>query len=74
MQLTDEQIQEVRSFVRKKGKARAKYKEKLLVRLSSELSQKFGKGFSPTNLKMMRLFINHFQFIRQCLTNLRNLS
>ena len=42
MQLTDEQISGVRNFVRKKGKARAKYGEKLLVRLSSDISQKFG--------------------------------
>jgi len=38
------------------------------VRLSSDLSQKFGKGFSPTNLKMMRLFYQSFP-IRQTMSD-----
>jgi len=58
VQLTDEQIQEVRSFVRKKGKARAKYGEKLLVRLSSDLSQKFGKGFFTNKPKNDEAFLS----------------
>ena len=38
------------------------------MRLSSDLSQKFGKGFSPTNLKMMRLFYQSFP-IRQTMSD-----
>jgi len=39
-----------------KGKARAEYGEKLLVRLSEDLTQKFGRGFSVDNLELMRKF------------------
>ena len=38
------------------GKERAEYGSELLVRLSSDLKQRFGKGFSRSNLQLMRLF------------------
>lgn len=38
------------------GKAKAGYGEELLVRLSQDLTKKFGRGFSPDNLETMRLF------------------
>ena len=37
------------------GTDRAKYGEQLLERLSNDLTYKFGKGFSETNLKNMRM-------------------
>ena len=39
-----------------KGKERAEYGEYLITRLSNDISKKFGKGFTVTNLKYMRLF------------------
>lgn len=39
-----------------KGKKRAKYGEKLIETVSSELIKEFGKGFSTTVLKNMRMF------------------
>lgn len=39
-----------------KGKERAEYGEELLVRLAGDLSSRFGKGFSKSNLFMMRAF------------------
>jgi predicted nuclease of restriction endonuclease-like (RecB) superfamily len=39
-----------------KGKKRAEYGKKLLIDLSSRLTQEFGSGFSLTNLKLMRQF------------------
>src|SRR3989338_2847290 len=39
-----------------KGQKRAGYGEKLLERLSKELNKEFGKGFSSTALRNMRLF------------------
>ncbi|MBI4354328.1 MAG: hypothetical protein HY595_03745, partial [Candidatus Omnitrophica bacterium] len=38
------------------GKKRAEYGEALLKRLSSDLTSKFGRGFSERNLEQMRLF------------------
>lgn len=38
------------------GKKRAGYGEKILAKLSKKLTQEFGKGFSLTNLKLMRQF------------------
>jgi len=38
------------------GKKRAEYGEKILVGLSDKLTQEFGRGFSKTNLKLMRQF------------------
>jgi predicted nuclease of restriction endonuclease-like (RecB) superfamily len=39
-----------------KGKERAEYGEELLQRLSIDLTDKFGKGFSAENLRLMRKF------------------
>lgn len=39
-----------------KGKKRAEYGEELLIRLAGDLSSRFGKGFSKSNLFMMRAF------------------
>ena len=39
-----------------KGKERAEYGEELLTRLADDLSLRFGKGFSKSNLFMMRAF------------------
>ena len=39
-----------------KGKARALYGEKLLKKLSADLSAKFGRGFSERNFEQMRKF------------------
>ena len=43
-----------------KGKSRAEYGDKLLEKLSLDMTGKFGRGFSTTNLKMMRLFYQAF--------------
>lgn len=39
-----------------KGKTRAAYGEKLLIKLSADLSAKLGRGFSAENLRLMRKF------------------
>jgi len=39
-----------------KGKTRADYGEGLLKRLSADMTTKFGRGFSRSNLQNMRLF------------------
>jgi len=39
-----------------KGKARADYGQKLLIKLSADLTAKFGRGFSVDNLQLMRKF------------------
>ena len=39
-----------------KGKERAEYGKALLERLSKDLNEKFGRGFSPDNLEDMRRF------------------
>ena len=51
-----------------KGKARAGYGEELIKRLSADMTAKFVRGFSTTNLKMMRLFYQAFP-IRQTLSD-----
>ncbi len=38
------------------GGARAGYGEELLLRLSKDLTRRFGRGFSPDQLELMRLF------------------
>jgi len=40
----------------KKGKLRADYGEELLKKLSADMTVRFGKGFSRSNLQNMRLF------------------
>lgn len=39
-----------------KGRNRAAYGEKLLEKMSHDLTRRFGRGFSPDNLETMRLF------------------
>lgn len=39
-----------------KGKARAGYGEELIIRLSKDMTEKFGKGFSKSSLFLMRQF------------------
>jgi hypothetical protein len=39
-----------------RGKARARYGEALIKRLSEDLSRRFGRGFSMRNLEQMRRF------------------
>ncbi len=51
-----------------KGKLRAEYGEELIVRLANDMTEMFGRGFSPTNLKMMRLFYQSFP-IRQTVSD-----
>jgi hypothetical protein len=51
-----------------KGKSRGEYGEYLIERLSKDMAPTFGKGVSPTNLKMMRLFYQTFP-IRQTLSD-----
>lgn len=51
-----------------KGKSRGEYGERLIERLSEDMTKRFGRGFSPTNLKMMRLFYQAFP-IRQTLSD-----
>jgi|SRR5271157_1261924 len=38
------------------GRSRANYGEELIVHLSERLRSEFGRGFTPTNLRYMRLF------------------
>lgn len=47
-----------------KGKPRAEYGEELIIRLSADLSAKFGRGFSERNLRNIRAFYLNFP-IRQ---------
>ena len=51
-----------------KGKFRGEYGERLIERLSEDMTKKLGRGFSPTNLKMMRLFYQRFP-IRQTVSD-----
>lgn len=43
-----------------KGRIRADYGEKILERLSLDLTDRFGKGFSAENLRLMRKFFLTF--------------
>lgn len=51
-----------------KGKKRGVYGERLIERLSKDMIQRFGRGFSPANLKMMRLLYQKFP-IRQTVSD-----
>lgn len=51
-----------------KGRIHGEYGERLIEQLSKDMLQKFGRGFSSTNLKMMRLFYQSFP-IRQTLSD-----
>ena len=44
-----------------KGKARAEYGENLLMKLSADMTAKFGRGFSAENLRLMRKFYITFR-------------
>lgn len=44
-----------------KGEKRAEYGKELLKELSARLSEEFGNGFSPTNLKLMRQFFVEYR-------------
>ncbi len=44
-----------------KGAKRAEYGKELLKELSVRLSEEFGNGFSPTNLKLMRQFFVEYR-------------
>jgi predicted nuclease of restriction endonuclease-like (RecB) superfamily len=46
--------------VEQKGDAKAQYGSNLINELSKQLTSEFGKGFTLTNLKMMRQFYNVF--------------
>jgi endonuclease YncB( thermonuclease family) len=50
--------------VEQKNNFRGEYGESLIERLSRDLSEKYGKGFSMTNLRTMRLFFRAYS-IRQ---------
>jgi len=53
-----------------KGTERAEYGKELLKELSERLTGEFGKGFSPTNLKLMRQFFIEYRVqIGQSLTD-----
>ena len=43
------------------GKERAKYGDKLIERLSIELTKEYGSGFTKSNLKRMRQFYLYFE-------------
>ncbi len=43
-----------------KGKTRAAYGEELIIRLSKDMTEKFGRGFSKSNLFLMRQFYSEF--------------
>ena len=43
------------------GKDRADYGTYLLIELSAKLTKEYGKGFTETNLRYMRLFYNAFK-------------
>ena len=42
------------------GKERAKYGDRLIERLSIELTKEYGSGFDKSNLRYMRLFYESF--------------
>lgn len=46
--------------VEQKGETKAQYGSNLINELSKQLTSEFGKGFTLTNLKMMRQFYNVF--------------
>ena len=50
------------------GDERAKYGAALIERMSEELTNKFGRGFSRQNLQLMRSFYLAYSFIEICQT------
>lgn len=56
------------------GQDRAAYGTQLLKKLSAYLTVKFGKGYSPDNLKLMRdslLYMNMIELGKTCFPNSR---
>ena len=51
------------------GESRANYGDGLIKELSIKLTKDFGKGYTITNLKYMRMFYKVFQKVTQCVTN-----
>jgi hypothetical protein len=51
------------------GNAKAEYGKGTLKSLANQLTLEFGKGFDDSNLRNMRSFTKHFQFVTQCVTN-----
>ncbi len=51
-----------------KGKRRAEYGEQLITRLSQDLTQQFGRGFSRQNLQQMRVFFEIWNVNKICQT------
>ena len=47
--------------VEQQGQERAEYGERLIERLSQDLSTRFGRGFGRRNLEQMRLFYRTWQ-------------
>ena len=43
------------------GKDKSNYGDYIIKNLSKELTKEFGKGFSSTNLKMMRCLYNEYR-------------
>ena len=52
------------------GLERAKYGDKLIERLSIELTEEYGSGFSKRNLEMMRKFYGCFPIAQSVLAQL----
>jgi predicted nuclease of restriction endonuclease-like (RecB) superfamily len=50
------------------GQDRARYGANLLQKLSEDLNQRFGRGFSRQNLQQMRLFYQCFTYAKICQT------
>jgi len=44
-----------------KGRVRAEYGEELIVSLTKDMTERFGKGFSERNLRNMRAFYLNFE-------------
>ncbi len=57
------------------GEERAAYGTALVERLATDMTQRFGRGFSPQNLWQMRQFCLSYplnEFSRRCLENRRS--
>lgn len=52
-----------------KGETRAEYGKAVLKELSKRLTDRFGEGWSYSNLRQVRQFFSIFQFDKQCLSN-----
>ncbi len=52
--------------VEQENKERAEYGQQILKRLSKDLTEKFGRGFSFTNLAYMRQFYQKYRIIHTC--------